>query len=383
MQENIAHKTRSLWHSGSQVKWRIAVGGDFFPTMELQETPAQLWDKRAEYLKPYFADIDCAIVNLECPIACEGLAEIPKLGSGSNIFGSKKSLKFLKKLKINLVGLANNHMMDFGPAGVLRTHEALLSSGIGFLGAPLRKNECPEVKIVDVGKARVGFWAAFLNAEKTRLESTGVEAGTTKRSRKSLAKMGKGISCRIALIHAGLENTHYPDPYELKLLHGFIEEGFDLVCVCHSHRISGYAQILRPNSSYPGFCFHGLGSILSGCIYGEPEREGLIVVLGLDEYGKPAELSIRPVWLDRPGWGMIPNLDKSQLILNRFEKVSAEIEDGSFQKEFYSDIGQDLSRRFFRDLNRAFKNRGLAGVAVKLSRIRPKHLNRLLNKFSN
>ena len=383
MKDRIVNRTRTLWQSDCQVKWRVAVGGDFLPTMDLQGTPHQLWHKKAEYLRLYFADIDCAIVNLECPLECEGFAAVPKLGSGGSLFGSKEALQFLKELKINLVGIANNHMMDFGPDGALRSHGALLSAGIDFLGTPVRMVDSPEIKIVDLGGTKVGFWAAFLNAEKTHPNSTGVEAATSKRSRKALALMDKGISCRIALIHAGLEKTHYPDPYELKCLHGFVEDGFDLVCVCHSHRVNGYVKISRTESSYPGFCFHGLGSILSGCIYGDPEREGLIAVLGLDENGKPAELSVRPVWLDGPGWGMVPHRDKGKLILNRFEKISVKIEDGSFQKEFYNDMGQDLGSRVFRDLSKAFKNRGLAGVATKLYRIRPKHLNRLLNKVFN
>jgi hypothetical protein len=372
-----------LWQTDRRVKWRIAVCGDFLPAMNFKGTAPDYWETYASHLIPFFNDIDYAIVNLECPLGCDGLAAAPKSGIGASLFADEAVLHYLNALKINLVGLANNHMMDYGASGVLHSHEALRSAGIEFLGAPIQMDKEPEVKIVDSGGAKIGFWSAFLNADKVRKGCTGVEAATIERSRLALAQMDEQTSCRIAIVHAGLERTHYPDPIELKCLHKFVEDGFDLVCVSHSHRISGYAAISRSTSSSLGFCFHGLGSILSGCIYGEPEREGIIPVLGLDENGHPSELSIRPLWLDGPGYGIIPPSERVRSIMDRFEQISAAIGNGDYKERFYRDMGQDLWRRIFRDFQAAFATRGLSGISSKLLRMRPKHLNRLLNKVFN
>ena len=325
------------------------------------------------------------MVNLECPLSCEGLQATAKLGLGQNLFGSEDALQFLKELGINLVGIANNHMFDFGSEGVVKTHECLLSQKISFIGSPLVMKNIPEIKTVDLdGEIKVGFWAAFLNAEPTDIGSTGVELATVERAKKALLNMSinGNVKCRIALIHAGLEKTFYPDPHEARVLHKFIECGFDIVVVCHSHRISGYSKILNNDNLDPRFCFYGLGSLLSGCIYGDPEREGIIVVAGLDQNGRLAELEVRSVWLDGPGWGVIPDQNCGQRVLDRFEQISSSIQNRSYEKKFYDEINQNFSRRLLRDFLAVYQIRGFSGVFAKLNRIQPKHLKRLLNKIT-
>ena len=93
-----------------------------------------------------------------------------------------------------------------------------------------------------------------------------------------------------------------------------------------------------------------------------------------------AQLQIKPVWLDGPGWGTVPQNDKEKLVLNRFESVSAAIEDDSFKKLFYADMGKDLWLRTFRDFCTAYQNMGIAGITAKLGRARFKHVNRLVQK---
>jgi hypothetical protein len=124
-------------------------------------------------------------------------------------------------------------------------------------------------------------------------------------------------------------------------------------------------------------CLHGLGSVASGCLYSDLEREGLIAVLGVDRDGRPASLEVRPVTLVGPGWGAVPDGAARRVILDRFWQVSDSIRDGSSAQQFYDDMSSGLVRRQLRDVRAAFRRAGLAGVVRKLGRLRRRHVVRL------
>ena len=64
-------------------------------------------------VKPYFEAADLRILNLETPLADEGVgAPIPK--SGPNIVGRPRNLAFLREAGADCAVLANNHAKDYG-----------------------------------------------------------------------------------------------------------------------------------------------------------------------------------------------------------------------------------------------------------------------------
>ena len=147
----------------------------------------------------------------------------------------------------------------------------------------------------------------------------------------------------------------------------------------HSHRISGYAQV-KATPDRPRFAFYGLGSLVSGYISCEAEREGLIVVAALSAKGELVRLEARPVWLDESGFGSTPGTPIRLEILERFRGLSAEINDGSFQGFFYHDVSQGLARLYLRDARAAFRAAGIRGLARKARRVRMRHVKRLVHK---
>jgi hypothetical protein len=128
------------------------------------------------------------------------------------------------------------------------------------------------------------------------------------------------------------------------------------------------------------FSFYGLGSLVSGYISCAAEREGLIVVAGLSSTGALVRLEARPVWLDESGFGSIPGAVGRQEILERFRALSAEIGDGSYERLFYHDVSQGLTRLYLRDAQAAFRAAGIRGLANKARRVRVRHVKRLMHK---
>jgi len=104
------------------------------------------------------------------------------------------------------------------------------------------------------------------------------------------------------------------------------------------------------------------------------------VVAALSNRGVLVQLEVRPVWLDEGGFGLIPGAAKKQEILARFLGLSAEIDDGSYDRLFYHDVSRGLARLYMRDARAAFHAAGIRGLASKARRVRLRHVTRLVHK---
>lgn len=373
-----------LWNSGDgeQIATKVAIAGDFLPSGNLTFPAGAGWREMAQGLAGHFDDVAATFVNLECAVAEETLPTRPLVGIGQTVLAYPDSLKYLQSIRARPVGIANNHSYDFGDEGVTQTRQAISKHGMIPLGAGRTARESPEVFIWQgPNKLRVGFWAAAKATHDVATAQTpGVESATPKRALEAVQEMKRrGATFCIALLHAGVLRTNRPDPEDVRLIDMLAKSGLDIVAASHSHRISAYGRIDRVPHS-PSFSFYGLGSLVSGYVASPPEREGLIVVAGFNRNGKFIQLEIRPVLLDENGFGTIPDTIMGHRILNRFRELSEEIADGSYEKMFYRDLSPGLLRLYIRDARAAFRHRGVRGLAIKMSRIRLRHVRRLVRK---
>ena len=373
-----------LWEAPDHapIAARIAVVGDFLPAGAL-EFPAGLgWREMAENLGGYFGDVDVSFANLESPVDVEGLKPRRLTGIGEIVSAPVAALDYLEPVKCRPVSIANNHSLDFGAAGVIRTREAILRRGLCPLGAGRSLNGTPEVFVWQgPGDVRVGFWAAAKAASDLATRSrAGVEPAIRDRARHAVDHMKKeGARFCIALLHCGCLRTNRPDPGDLRLMDLLVKCDLNVVAASHSHRIAGYQQ-LEGIEQRPSFCFYGLGSIVSGYVPGPLEREGLVVVAGLNSRGDLVRIEVRAVLLDENGFGAIPSAEASDKILERFEQLSAEVSEGSYEQRFYEDVSKGLVQLYCRDVGRAFREDGIRGLVRKAARLRPRHVRRLVHK---
>lgn len=344
--------------------------------------PGSGWQEMALGVAPHFADVATTFANLEATLDAEPLPPRTQIGLGQIVSAPSASLAYLQALRVQVVGIANNHSYDFGQAGVHRTHHAISRRGMIPLGAGNSIKDRPETFLWEgPGGLRVGFWAAAkATSDPATHTARGVEPATPLRGLQALEEIDDGgAHLRVALIHAGCMRTNRPDPEDVRLLEFLAKSGFDIVAASHSHRISGYRRIARPQNRQ-SFCFHGLGSLVSGYVASPDEREGLVVVAGLSATGEVVNVEVRPVWLDATGFGQIPAATDVQAILRRFRDLSAEIADGSYEKLFYHDASQGMARLYLRDARAAFRSAGIRGLAHKARRVRMRHVKRLVHK---
>jgi hypothetical protein len=372
-----------LWNDpSSTVAVRFGIAGDFLPASGLQPVGTQTWSEMAGPLVETFGGLDFALLNLESPVDVGSLPPRTKPSLGDTFGAPKEALDYLHALKCKVVSLANNHTYDYDSSGVACTKAALKAAGIVPLGISQNLEEPPPVYVLNLGDtARVGIWCCALALrECATKKSAGLEPATLERGKAALSLLkSQGATCCVAFLHAGAEGTNRPDPGAVKVMDFLAHHGFDLVAACHSHRSSGFADIARQSSPYPAFCFYGLGSLSSGVIYSDLERQGILASIGLNSEGRIASVEARPIYLADRGWGTIPTREQEESILGSFLAVSREILDGSYEHEFYSDAGRHFLQAQWRDLTLAFNRAGMRGVLAKVARLRMGHLRTLFH----
>ena len=101
---------------------------------EQQDMDRETAEKVLADCMPVFESADIRVMNLETPLAPEGMGEpIPK--AGPNIMGRPKNLGFLQAAGCDCAALANNHTRDFGHEPLMNTIRLLDEAGIAHPGA--------------------------------------------------------------------------------------------------------------------------------------------------------------------------------------------------------------------------------------------------------
>jgi len=371
-----------IWEkAGLTPACRVAIAGDFLPAGGLQLPPGKNWRDIADDLRPRFEKSHVTLLNLECCVDVGEAKAVTKMGLGDSFAANSEVLDFFSLPGTKIAGLANNHIFDFGTDGVASTKASLEARGLLPLGIAHNLQEPPDIRVIETpGGPRIGIWAAARHLpELATPKKSGVEPATERRAQEALKHLkAQEAKLTVAFLHAGLERTNRPDPDDVALMDELTHLGFDIVTACHSHRISGHMRIER-NSGNSAFCFYGLGSVSSGVIYSDLEREGLIVIIDAAVSGEIARVQVYPIHLEETGWGRIPLLPDAYRILQRFLDLSEELKTGTYKQAFYQDLKGDLSRSVIRNIQVAAQKGGVRGLASKIGRIRMRHLNRLLH----
>lgn len=145
----------------------MAVGDIFISTPDnyprihnvvpITRRPTDLFSWLAD-VAPILRDGTFTMGNLEGPICDGGEPDASKAGTGGAIFYMPPSVaSVLKRAGFDALALANNHMMDLGPAGLLKTIENLDQAGIARAGGGRNIAEARQPAILERDGVRVAF----------------------------------------------------------------------------------------------------------------------------------------------------------------------------------------------------------------------------------
>lgn len=192
---------------------------------------------------------DLYVVNLECPFTDKGT----KLQKNFNFRARPELVAGLEAGGVDVVSLANNHLMDYGAEGLFDTLTVLDTAKIARFGAGRSLADARTPAIVDVKGVKVAFLGYFFLGDRNiepkeviATESTPGVAGhfTDTAALKTMLQADiraakKKADHVIPFFHWGREGKGQPEPYQVELGHAAIEAGASAVIGSHPHVLQG------------------------------------------------------------------------------------------------------------------------------------------------
>jgi AmmeMemoRadiSam system protein B len=236
-------------------------------------------------LGPLLAHHDLTVANLEGPIT-----SFPSRSQGRRpqerdhyLFTLPPALAgVLKRQGLNLVHLGNNHILDFGPAGLAQTRNYLRRAGVDWFGDPLEENRRWVLKRLP------GVRVALVS--HNQFSDRGVENTLA-----DLKEARAQADLVIVYAHWGTEYRREPGERLRQLAHRFLAAGADLIVGSHPHTV-------QPREDYGGKrIYYSLGNFIFDQAGRELTRRGLALLVKID----PANLGLTfkeiPLCLEKNG----------------------------------------------------------------------------------
>lgn len=255
--------------------WTMAIGGDVM----LDRIPPSR--RPFARIKPILEEASVAIVNLEVPLTSVNnptkrkTAEDIRLKRQFVLKADPAHAKAMRDAGIDMVSLANNHIMDHGASGLSEQIGVLKRAGIKYAGAGsnLALAERPSTFSIPGGPkvALISFlsfmgdtsnWKCTPATARTSGLAALLFGGTVDKADRAAIQAhvarGKLSGDFVAVaIHWGIEKTSVPTPYQVSLGRAFIDAGADIVIGHHPHVLQG-AELYRGKP-----IFYSLGNLVS------------------------------------------------------------------------------------------------------------------------
>ncbi len=198
-----------------------------------------------------FKRADFSVANLESPLVTATASSVP---GKCTLRGNTGWAAILKKSGINLVTLANNHMMDYGEEGLFSTMAALDNAGILYVGA----GENRQAAFLPIFKEIAGRKIAFLGRSSVEVSSMcyagedqpGVAFLDEGELVDSIRQCRDNADLIIVMVHWGMEHYHYPSPQQRLLARKIVTAGADILLGHHPHVLQGEEVIDEGVVSY-------------------------------------------------------------------------------------------------------------------------------------
>jgi poly-gamma-glutamate synthesis protein (capsule biosynthesis protein) len=205
---------------------------------------------------------DIAVANLETSIAHGGSPR----AKGYTFRSPPLAVDALADGGIDVVSVANNHSLDFGPDALQETLALLASSGIIAVGAGADGDSARRAQIVQVGGLRLAF-LGFVDVpsegpgfQRSTWEAGPDRPGVSWASLDGIALAVQAAKKRadlvIVLLHTGVEGNAQPSAAQVAYARAAIDAGAALVLGSHPH-------VLQPVVRYgEGVIAYSLGNFV-------------------------------------------------------------------------------------------------------------------------
>lgn len=211
------------------------------------------------HVTPYLDASDYVTGNFENPIILRDEAEYELPEKSIYLHARADVAAYLDSIGFTTVNLANNHLMDYGVAGLTETIDTFSETGTAAIGGGLNKYQSNQIHYEDYD----GFIVATLGSTDVGYQwgySTDHQAGANKTRLTDLLPAVREASENSDLVivhsHWGVEYDSSPNPRQREIGRALVNAGADLVIGHHSHT-------LQPVEVYKGkVIFYSLGNFV-------------------------------------------------------------------------------------------------------------------------
>lgn len=310
------------------VALRISAVGDVMvhkpqiPAQYDSSTDTYSFDNNFEYIKKYIKDADLALCNLETTFAGGTYTGYP-------LFNAPESLAAaLKKAGFHVALTANNHIMDKGLEGMVRTLQISRQTGLKTAGTRLEGE--PTYTLVDVKGVKVGVVAYtyetsnvngrttingnYIPVEAEDLLNTfnyaTLEEDLLRVNESIQEARTEGAELVVCYFHWGEEYQRSPNDYQQHMARQAVSFGADIIFASHPHVIQGMEMLVDDLTGKQVPVFYSMGNFISnqrvetlgdGYKYTE---QGIIAQVDLEYMKSTGEIlsmntNVIPTWVDK------------------------------------------------------------------------------------
>ncbi len=262
---------------------------------------------------------DILTINNEFAYSTRGSA----LAGKSYTFRANPSrVAVLDEIGVDLVGLANNHVYDYGEEALLDTFDTLEEDGMPYIGAGRNLAEAKQPVYFIANGRKIGIVAAT-QIERSTLytkEATDTSPGVLRtldpeKFAGVIEEADQNSDVVIAYVHWGTEGSSFYQADQVELANAYVEAGADVIIGGHTHCLQGAAFI----EDVP--VFYSLGNFWFN---GKTMNTGIAQII-IEEDGTIEQRFLPCVQSDCQTW-LVTDVDKKAGQLDEFRSLSDGVE---------------------------------------------------------
>lgn len=216
-------------------------------TTHMDAQPNGIYDCFSQELLEEMNSADIMMINNEFTYSDRGA---PLEGKDYTFRAKPERVELLEVFGTDIVGLANNHVYDYGPDALLDTLNTLREAGVPYAGAGENLAEASKpVYFVANGK-KIAIVAATqiersLNYTKEATDTTPGVLKTLNAEKyvRVIEKARSNSDYVIAFVHWGTEGDDRYGLDQVNLAHQFVDAGADVIIGGHTHCLQGIQYI--------------------------------------------------------------------------------------------------------------------------------------------
>jgi poly-gamma-glutamate capsule biosynthesis protein CapA/YwtB (metallophosphatase superfamily) len=215
-----------------------------------------LFEKTRSYLKKS----DVTVGNMEFPISSP-FKSVPWI---FNCYPDV--IPAMQQGGFSMMFIANNHILDQGPGGIVSTVKYLKKYGMDNLGVDLTEAAARKGIVKDINGIRTGF-IGYTGVSNYRIpkKQNGYYINnfySHKKIMEDIRNIRKRCDYLVMVVHTGNEYSPFPIKKDRLLLRKYVKAGVDLVIRHHPHILQPVEKIKRKDRG-AGYIFYSLGNFIS------------------------------------------------------------------------------------------------------------------------